>query len=188
MQGQIKRYLGHAAFSAVVLVLASPSAFARGAAGNADEVVTHTNQDGPVNSHTNQDRPAPWGDDGRKNGDPGWAPLNNDPPRRWTPPDVRLHSGLPGRFDSGILPPSVEVDLVSPARPIPLLVDALGTGADRLIPGLTGSAVDVDLLLVGSRAFGPGSSSPAGAIPAPGTLALLGLAGLALSRRRRRRA
>ncbi len=186
MQGQIKRYLGHAAFSAVVFVLASPSAFARGAAGKADEVVTHTNQDGPVNSHTNQDRPAPWEDDGGKY-DPQWIPLNNDPPRRSTPPDVRLHSGLPGRFDSGILPPAVEVDLVSPARPIPLLVDAFETGADRLIPGLTGPAVDGDLILVGSRAFGFGSSSPTGAIPAPGTLALLGLAGLALSRRRRRR-
>ncbi len=183
MQGQIKRYLGHAAFSAVVLVLASPSAFARGAAEEADEVVTHTNQDGPVNSHTNQDRPRPWGYDGDLN----WNPFNNDPPRRSTPPDVRLHSGLPGRFDSGILPPAVEVGLVSPARPIPLLVHAFETGVDRLIPGLTGPAVDGDLLLVGSRAFGLGSSSPTGAIPAPGTLALLGLAGLALSRRRRRR-
>ncbi len=186
MQGQIKRYLGHAAFSAVVLVLASPSAFARGAAKKADDVVIHTNQDGPVNSHTNQDRPTPREDDGRNN-EPRWIPLNNDPPRRSTPPDVRLNSGLPGPFDSGILSPAVEVDLVSPARPIPLLVDAFETGADRLIPGLTGPAGNGDLLLVGSRAFGFGSSSAAGAIPAPGTLALLGLAGLALSRRRRRR-
>ncbi len=176
MQGQIKRYLGHAAFSAVVLVLASPSAFARGAAKKANEVVTHTNQD----------RPTPRADDGRRIGDPDWIPLNNDPPRRRTPPDVRLHGGLPGWFDSGILTLADEVDLVSPVRPIPLLVDALGTGADRLIPGLTGPAIDVDLLLVGSRATGLGLSSPAGAIPAPGTLALLGLAGLALSRRRRR--
>ncbi len=186
MNGQIKRYLGHAAFSAVVLVLASPSAFARGAAGKADEVVTHTNQDGPVNSHTNQDRPRPWADDGRRNGDPDWIPLINGPPRRLAAPDVRLHGGLPGWFDNGILSPAVEVDLVSPARPILLLVDALGTGTGRLIPGLTGPAVDVDLLLVGSRAFDLGPSSPSGAIPAPGTLALLGLAGLALSRRRRR--
>ncbi len=186
MQGHIKRYLGHATFSAVVLVLASPSAFARGAAVKAQEVVTHTNQDGPINSHTNQDRPTPRADDGRRNGDPGWIPLNNDPPRRRTPPDVRLHGGLPGWFDSGVLTLADEVDLVSPVRPIPLLVDALGTGADRLIPGLMGPAIDVDLLLVDSRAFGLGPSSPSGAIPAPGTLALLGLAGLALSRRRRR--
>ena len=186
MQGQFKRYMGHAAFSAVVVALASPSAFAGGAAKKADEVVTHTNQDGPVRTHTNQDRPMPWADDGRR-GDPHWIPLINDPPRRSPPPDVRLHSGLPGWFESGILSPAVEVDLVSPARPIPLLVDAFKTGADRLIPMLTGSAFDGDLLLVGSRTLDLGSSSPAGAIPAPGTLALLGLAGLALSRRRRSR-
>ena len=186
MQGQIKRYLGHAAFSAVVFALVSPTAFARGAAKKADEVVTHTNQDGPVKTHTNQDRPMPWPNDGRI-GDPHWIPLINDPPRRWTPPDVRLHSGLPGLFESGILSPAVEVDLVSSARSLPLLVDAFKTGADQLIPGLMGPAVDGDLLLVGSRTLDLGSSSPAGAIPAPGTLALLGLAGLALSRRRRSR-
>ena len=179
MQGQFKRYLGHAAFSAVVFALASPSAFARGAAKKGDEV--------PVNSHTNQDRPTPRGDDGSRYGYPYWIPLINNPPRRSTPPDVRLHSRLPGRFESGILSPAVEVDLVSSARSIPLLVDAFKTGADLLIPGLTGPAVDGDLLLVGSRILDLGSSSPAGAIPAPGTLALLGLAGLALSRRRRSR-
>ena len=186
MQGQFKRYLGHAAFSAVVCALVSPSAFARGAAKKADEVVTHTNQDGPVNSHTNQDRPMPWADDGR-NGVPHWVPLINDPPRRSTTPDVRLHSGLPGLFESGILSPAFEVDLVSPARPIPLLVDALKTGDNRLIPGLTELAGDGDRFLAGPRTLDLGSSTPAGEIPAPGTLALLGLAGLALSRRRRSR-
>lgn len=149
----------------LILVLAAPS-FA-GLKGSSEKFgltkgpAAHTNQDGPV-SHTNQDHVLPGSD-----------PILVD--------DLSWRSGL-------LVPDDVVSELSSPLdsvgramREIPIIEPAFAvTSIDRFLP-----TPPVSFGAASGAGLDP--PPPAGAIPAPGTLALLGLGAWGLPGLRRRR-
>ena len=149
----------------LILVLAAPS-FAgltglSEKSGRTEGPAAHTNQDRPLVSHTNQDHVLSGSDPILGDG-LGWgsAPL--------VPDDVvwELFSAL-----DSVGRTMREIPIIEPAFTV--------TGIDRFLP--------TPPVPFGAAASGPGLNPPAGAIPAPGTLALLGLGILGLRGRTRRR-
>ena len=162
MRGAIKRFLRSATLLGGVLAFASASLAAEGSSDPRRRprpplTLSHSNQDGPKNGHSNQDYSIP-------------GVLHGDGP----PPFITDLQGPP------------PVPMFAPGRvtvpPAPLDADpTLGAGGVSLPKSVRRSAFEP----ASSAIHFAGGQAPA-PIPAPGTLVLLGFAGLALGRRRRR--